>query len=204
MSTPGMFGRRGQVVPTLPRGEVLGTYETYPEAAHAVDALAKAEFPVDKVSIVGNDLKTVERVTGRMSYGRAALGGALSGLWFGLLIGFLFTLLSPQLALTSLFAAVLIGAAGGMLFGIATYAISRRSKDFTSSSAVMASNYQVIVDPELINRARNALGVAEQPVGGYVPPVVEDPAPPVPPADQPAGPAAPVPPADGTPEPPRA
>ncbi|NYG99503.1 hypothetical protein FJ656_14920 [Schumannella luteola] len=203
MSTPGAFGRRGNPAPTLPRGEVLGTYETYLEAAHVVDRLAKSDFPVDKVSIVGNDLKTVERVTGRMSWGRAALGGALSGLWFGLLVGLLFTFFGSP-SLTPLFAAILIGAAGGMFFGLATYAISRRRKDFTSMTNVLASNYQVIVDPELINRARNDLG-AEAPVG--VTTWTPQPAtPPVaPPSDAPGAgepPVEPAPPAD--PVPPRA
>src|SRR5690606_21961957 len=78
------FPRRGAALPTLPRGDVLGTYDTYDAAQEVVDRLARAEFPVKQVSIVGSDLRTVERVTGKMTYGRAALAGAASGAWFGL------------------------------------------------------------------------------------------------------------------------
>ncbi|WBU38140.1 general stress protein [Homoserinibacter sp. YIM 151385] len=157
MSSPSLFRGRRPTAPTVPRGEVVGTFETYPEAQAAVDRLAKAEFPVDKVSILGNDLKSVERVTGRLSYGRAALAGALSGLWFGLFLGLLFFLFSPTQGLSVLLAAILIGAAFGMLFGLVTYAVQRRSHDYVSSVQVLASSYQIIVSPELAARAQTLL-----------------------------------------------
>ena len=47
------------------------------------------------VSIVGNDLKMVERVTGRLSYPRVALSGALSGMWFGLFVGVMLSFFTP-------------------------------------------------------------------------------------------------------------
>jgi hypothetical protein len=156
MTNPGLFGRRPRPLPAVPRGEVLASYETYPDAQRAVDRLAKAEFPVDRVSIVGNDLKTVERVTGRLTYGRAALAGALSGLWFGLFLGLLFLLFSPA-AVSILLAALLIGAAFGMLFGLITYAVQRRTHDFTSMTQVLASSYDVLVAGELLAQAQTAL-----------------------------------------------
>lgn len=157
MTNPGIFGRRPQGAPSVPRGEVLGSYDTYPEAQKVVDRLAKAEFPVAKVSIVGNDLKTVERVTGRLSYGRAALAGALSGLWFGLFLGLLFVLVAPDTAVAVLPAALLIGAASGMFFRLITYGAQRRSHDFTSLTQVLASSYDVIVAPELLITAQESL-----------------------------------------------
>ena len=47
-------------------------------------------------------------------------------------------------------AAVLIGAAAGMLFRLISYGINRRNRDFDSFNQVLASNYQVIVDPALV------------------------------------------------------
>src|SRR3712207_8985496 len=38
-------------------------------------------------SIIGSDLRMVERVTGRLSWGRAIGAGAASGAWFGLFVG---------------------------------------------------------------------------------------------------------------------
>jgi hypothetical protein len=156
------FGRRPQVQPTLPKGDVLGTYETYLEAQAVVDRLAKADFEVKKLAIVGNDLKTVERVTGKLTNGRAALTGAVSGAWFGLFLGLLLFLFSPSPQLGFVAAATLIGAGFGMLFGIATMAVGRRRRDFTSTHQVLASNYQIIIDTELTVKAQNVLDRPER------------------------------------------
>jgi len=51
----------------------IGVYPTYAEAERAVDRLADAKFPVERVAIVGTGIRWVEQVTGRMSYGKAAL-----------------------------------------------------------------------------------------------------------------------------------
>ena len=73
----------------IPRGQVVGTYDTYLEAQRAVDFLSDKEFPVQHVSIVGSDLRMVENVLGRLTRGRAAAAGAASGAWFGLFVGVL-------------------------------------------------------------------------------------------------------------------
>jgi len=44
-----------------------------------------------------------------------------------------------------------------MLFGIASYALGRRRRDFTSVNQVLASNYQVIIEPEQLARAQELL-----------------------------------------------
>ncbi len=140
----------------------MGTYDTYTQAQHAVDVLVKADFSVQDVSIVGNDLKSVEHVTGRLTYGKAAGAGALSGLWMGAFFGVVLLLFSP--ANPNVFgvalAAMLIGAGFGMLFGLASYALTRRIRDFTSTRAVVASNYTLVVKPESAARAQNILGSA--------------------------------------------
>jgi hypothetical protein len=160
VSTQSPFGgRTAQAFPTLPRGDVLGTYDSYPEAQRVVAKLAEADFPVAKLSIVGNDLKTVERVTGKMTYGRAALAGALSGLWLGFFFGIVLTLFSPSAG--GLFAAAaVIGAGFGMLYGIVSFAITKRQRDFTSIHQVLATTYQIVVDPQLSGQAQRILGQA--------------------------------------------
>jgi hypothetical protein len=158
VSTQSPFGgRTAQAFPTLPRGDVLGTYDSYPEAQRVVAKLAESDFPVAKLSIVGNDLKTVERVTGKMTYGRAALAGALSGLWLGFFFGIVLTLFSPSAG--GLFAAAaVIGAGFGMLYGIVSFAITKRQRDFTSIHQVLATTYQIVVDPQLSGQAQRLLG----------------------------------------------
>lgn len=190
MSTQSPFGRRGQAaIPSVPRGEVVGTFETYIGAQEAVEVIARADFPVNKLSIVGSDLKTVERVTGKLTWGRVALAGAASGAWLGIFFGLLIVLFSPATSFAFILAAVLLGAGFGMLFGIVSYAINRRRRDFTSMTQVLASSYQVIVDPELANRARNLIApdaAATVPMHGtgFAPPATH-------PSDPPPAPEAP-------------
>lgn len=158
MSTQGPFSGRNRILfPTLPRGEVVATFETYDDAQQAVDVLARADFPVDKVSIIGSDLKSVERVTGKLTWGRVALAGAASGAWLGIFFGLLLLIFSPSVSYAFVVAAVLIGAGFGMLFGVVSYAINRRRRDYTSVMQVIATSYSVLVDPDLVNRARNLM-----------------------------------------------
>ena len=195
MSNPGPFGgRTARQFPTLPKGETVASFETYQEAQAAVDKLAKAAFPVKELAIVGTDLTSVERITGVLTWGRAAGAGALSGAWFGTFLGLLFFIFSPTGAgLGILGSAILIGAGFGMIFGLVSYSINRRRRDFTSVMQVLATRYAIIAEPEHVARARTVLGAD---AAGLVP---SAPAPAAPPAAPPAatsgtpvdGPAAP-------------
>src|SRR2546430_15610483 len=89
----------------------IATYADYEAAQRAIDYLSDNDFPVQWTSIVGTDLRLVERVTGRLTTVRAALAGAASGAWFGLFIGLLFGLFSRSAWWAVLVVAVLIGAA---------------------------------------------------------------------------------------------
>jgi hypothetical protein len=156
------FNRRSPVLPTIPKGDVLGTYDTYPEAQHVVDKLAKADFDVRQLSIIGNDLKTIERVTGKLTYGRSALAGAATGAWIGLFAGSLLFLFAATPNPTYAFGVILLGAAFGMLFGVVSYAINRRRQDYTSTHQVVATNYQVIAPSSVIVRAQELLQRPEE------------------------------------------
>jgi hypothetical protein len=151
-------GRREIPLPTVPKGDVVASYESYLDAQLTVDVLAHADFPVDKVSIIGNDLKTVEHITGRLSWGRVALAGAASGAWFGIFLGVVLLVFSGgDENFSFVLAAVLLGAGFGMLFSLVSYALTRRRRDYTSQTQVLASSYSVLVDSDLANRARNVL-----------------------------------------------
>ncbi|WP_366518082.1 general stress protein, partial [uncultured Georgenia sp.] len=51
--------------PTLPTGVQIASFDTYLEAQRAVDLLSDKEFEVQHTTIVGTDLRMVERITGR-------------------------------------------------------------------------------------------------------------------------------------------
>ena len=146
--------------PTLPKGETVASFETYPEAQAAVDKLAKAAFPVKELAIVGTDLTSVERITGTLSWGRAAGAGALSGAWFGTFLGLLFFIFAPTGASLGILAsAVLIGAGFGMIFSVVSYSVNRRRRDFTSVMQVLATSYAIMTEAAHADRARTLLGV---------------------------------------------
>lgn len=150
----------GRAFPTLPKGETVASFETYAEAQAGVDQLAKAEFPVRELAIVGTDLTSVERITGKLTWSRAAGAGALSGAWFGTFLGLLFFIFAPTGAsIGILISAVLIGAGFGMIFSVVSYSLNRRRRDFTSTMQVLASRYAIIAETAHVERARSVLGV---------------------------------------------
>ncbi|KAA1252089.1 hypothetical protein F0Q45_00940 [Mycobacterium simiae] len=71
---------------------LVGFFDTCAAAQQLVDRMSDAGFPVEHVRIVGDGLRTIEHVTGRMTKGKAALTGAASGAWIGALLGLLFLL----------------------------------------------------------------------------------------------------------------
>ncbi|MFE6237208.1 general stress protein [Cellulosimicrobium sp. NPDC057862] len=160
MSRPGAVPR----VPTPPRGEEIASYATYLEAQKAVDYLSDNKFAVELVTIVGADLKMVERVTGRLTYGRVAIAGAASGAWFGLFVGLLLFLFSGDGAFV--LTAIAIGAGFGLLFSVLSYALTRGKRDFTSQSQIVASSYGILCAPERAGDARQLLSRMPEGAGG--------------------------------------
>ncbi|MEJ5866506.1 general stress protein [Pseudokineococcus sp. 5B2Z-1] len=158
MSSPFTSARNRQGVPTAPTGEEVASYETYAAAQAAVDFLSDEHFPVQHVTIVGTDLRMVERVLGRLTYGRVAGAGLASGAWIGLLIGLILLLLSPPDAgPLAILPAVLIGAAFGLILSLVSYAASRGRRDFTSVSQIVASRYAIFCSQEQTGAVREVL-----------------------------------------------
>jgi hypothetical protein len=143
----------------IPRGQVVGTYDTYVEAQRAVDFLSDEQFPVQHVSIVGSDLKMVENVLGRLTRGRAAMAGAASGAWFGLFVGVLLSLFASKNTngFGLVIAALLYGAVFGAIFGFVGHALSGGKRDFTSRSKIVASSYDVHCTWSEADKAREVL-----------------------------------------------
>ncbi|MBF4620333.1 general stress protein [Clavibacter sp. VKM Ac-2542] len=187
MTNP-LLGRPSRArMPKLPKGEPVATYETYDEAQKAVVTLAEADFPVTQVSIVGNELTSVERVTGKLTSARAAVAGAASGAWLGLFLGLVTFLFSPVPNISFVVGAVIIGVGFGAIYGIVSYSITRRRRDFTSVMQVTATSYSVVVEPDSMHRARNVLGIGGASTSVYGEPVVTAP-PAAPPVSRPVGP----------------
>ncbi|CAA9326431.1 MAG: hypothetical protein AVDCRST_MAG29-776 [uncultured Nocardioidaceae bacterium] len=154
----GTFPLQSQPVPS---GVGIGTYDAYADAQRAVDFLSDAEFPVQYVTIVGNDLRMVERVTGRLTQNRVALGGAVGGAWWGLFIGTILLLFgsgSEYSGYLLVLLTVLVGAVFGAVFALIGYAATRGRRDFTSTSSVVATSYEVLCQHAHADAARQVLG----------------------------------------------
>ncbi|HEY5248952.1 MAG TPA: general stress protein [Dermatophilaceae bacterium] len=136
---------------------LLGTYDKYEDAQRAVDYLSDHEFAVENCMIVGTDLRQVERVTGRLTRGRVAGAGALSGVWMGLFVGLIFALFDPNSTTWAVMATVAFGALFGLVWAILGYAATKGRRDFTSVSQVVATRYEVLVEHKLAEQGRALL-----------------------------------------------
>ena len=146
--------------PAGPNGRrTIATYNSYRDAERAVDYLSDNRFPVDKVAIIGSDLRLVEQVTGRMTYGGAALRGAVSGAFAGLLIGWLFGLFNWSVLATFALAlyGLLFGAVVGAIFGLIMHALQGGRRDFASVQAMTPGRYEVVADEEVADQAQALL-----------------------------------------------
>ncbi len=128
--------------------QLIASFPTYAGAQHLVDRMSDDGFPVQYVRIVGDGIRTVEHVTGRLTTARAAGNGAAAGAWFGLFIGLLLGLFAVGPAwLWVILICLVIGALWGAIFGFAAHWSTRGRRDFTSVSTLEAQRYDVYVDP---------------------------------------------------------
>ncbi|WP_115849315.1 general stress protein [Thermasporomyces composti] len=146
-------------LPEPPSGIRIGSYPTYAEAQQAVDYLSDHKFAVENVTIVGSDLRLVERVTGRLTQGRAVAIGAGGGAWWGLFVGVLISLFAATgaSAIALIVAGVVIGAVFGAIFGWLAYRATGGQRDFTSRTQVVAGSYEILCEPAHAEEARNLL-----------------------------------------------
>ncbi len=135
----------------------LAVYDDYQAAQKSVDYLSDHKFPVEQCMIVGTDLKRIERITGRLTTGRVALGGALSGSWLGLFVGLVFTLFTENDVVTTIASTMLFGALFGLIWALAGYAATRGQRDFSSVTQVVATRYEVLVEHKSAAQARELL-----------------------------------------------
>ena len=136
----------------------VGVFNTYADAQKAVDYLADEKFEVQNLAIVGTDLKSVERVLGRKSWGTVLAQGVQSGISTGLLVGIIFLVFSePTSILALLLGSLALGIVLGVAFSAIAYAMSRGRRDFTSVTQTVATKYEVLCEHKLAAQAREML-----------------------------------------------
>ena len=142
---------------SMPLGGVqVASFDSYEQAQAAVDHLSDQKFPVENVTIIGTDLRMVEKVTGRLSRGRAIGAGAAGGAWWGLFVGLLLGIFSTDGSgwIGSVLSGLLVGLVFGAIFGGIGYSAMGGRRDFVSTSRIVAGRYDVLCNPAHAEEAR--------------------------------------------------
>ena len=136
----------------------VAVFNTYADAQKAVDHLADNHFPIKNLAIVGTDLKLMERVTGRRTWGTVLLQGVQSGITTGLIVAVFMFLLTPGSNFFGmLLLALAIGIGIGLVFAALGYGLSGGKRDFTSISQTVATKYEILCEHKVAAQARDML-----------------------------------------------
>jgi hypothetical protein len=148
--------RQNEPARSAPQQQLIASFDNYLAAQALVDRMADSGFPVEHVRIIGDGVRTVEVVTGRMTKAKAALYGAGSGAWFGLLIGVIFSIFTVGPAwIWALIIPTLIGAFWGAAFGFIAHWSTRGRRDFASVQTLEAQRYDVYVASQYAAKAQS-------------------------------------------------
>lgn len=142
-------------------GEIVASTRDYEGAQKTVSKLIAQEVPARDIAIIGQSVRTVERITGRLGYAAAARSGAINGVLIGLFLSAILVIGNPEVPIQLFVGFVFIGVALGMLLSLVTYAIVRRRRDFASVTQFAADHYEVRVQASSLAKARLALGAAK-------------------------------------------
>ncbi|AZA11176.1 general stress protein [Corynebacterium gerontici] len=139
-----------------PEGWPVGSFDSYAQAQEAVDMLSDRSFAVEELTIVGVDLMQVEKVIGRLTWGRVLASGAASGAWLGLFFGMMLGLFGTDW-LSAVTTGIFMGVIFGLVFAAVPYAASRGKRDFASSTQIVAGRYDVLCSPNKAHEARDII-----------------------------------------------
>lgn len=137
----------------------LAEYRTYEEAQAAVDYLSDQKFPVENLVILGTNLRTVERVTGRRTWRTVLLGGAGSGLGTGIFVSLMLWIFYRGFApfWYLLLVGLLMGAVIGMVTAAIGHSMTGGRRDFDSMRMAVATAYEIQCEHKVVAEARRLL-----------------------------------------------
>lgn len=138
-------------------GETVASFPEYEAAQKAASQLIEADIPPRDISIVGNGLRSVERITGRLGYLTAARGGLINGLMLGIGACAIQAIINPEIPGAVYFATLFICMTIGMALSFMSYLIMRRRRSFASVMAMVADHYDLTVTTTSIHKARQVM-----------------------------------------------
>jgi hypothetical protein len=130
----------------------VASFTRYADAEHTLTLLAGTRFPMDRLALIGGDLKLVDDGSGRITGVRAAAAGAAAGGWMGALLA-LYTFVLDRPPVGALASGVCWGVAIGGLFGVtlatAGYATFGRTRDHGARRRLVAARYELYADGDV-------------------------------------------------------
>ena len=140
---------------------VVASFQDYEEAQRAVDYLSDKKFPVEHLTIVGENFRLVERTRGRLIWWKSTvkglLNGAITGLLFGGILGLLVSV-DPFISVIGLAIwGLCFGAFIGSMLGSIAYALTGESQDFISIGNMQAEQYNILSDIDMADEAQRLL-----------------------------------------------
>lgn len=137
----------------------VAIYDDYDDAARAVDYLADHGFPVQNLAIVGTDLKSIENVTGQLTWGKVLLSGFVQAVSWAAMFALVMYMVNPG---SNFFAIFLVAMLGFGLVGMAMAAVQYRMRGseryYTSTGGIIATHYEILAEGQYANQAREFLG----------------------------------------------
>ena len=157
MSMPPRTARASPLKLEFPQS--LAVYDDYASAQKTVDFLSDNKFPVEQCMIVGTDLKRIERITGRLTTGRVAMGGAAVRRLARPVHRARCSRCSPRATRSrhDRCRRCSFGALFGVVWALVGYAATRGQRDFSSVTQVVATRYEVLVEHKAAAQARELL-----------------------------------------------
>jgi Heat induced stress protein YflT domain len=129
----------------------VASFTRYADAERTLALLAGARFPVDRLALIGGDLKLVDDGGARLTGVRTAVAGAAAGGWLGALLA-LYTFVLDRPPVGALTVGLCWGVAIGGLFGVtlatAGYATFGRSRE-PGARRLVAARYELYVDGDV-------------------------------------------------------
>ncbi len=129
----------------------VASFIRYADAERTLALLAGSRFPVDRLALIGGDLKLVDDGNGRFTGLRTAAAGAAAGGWLGALLA-LYTFVLDRPPIGALATGLCWGVAIGGLFGVtlasAGYATFGRTRE-RGARRLVAARYELYADGDV-------------------------------------------------------
>jgi hypothetical protein len=136
---------------------VVRCYESYRDARRAVDTLEVGRIPRKRITVFGRGLRWREAFTRARMVKAGALGGGALTAAAGLILWSFGALDSGFTWFTGLAAGAVLGGVLGAALGAVAWAMTKRDRSIPETGHVDVDHYEVLVEVDHADRARELL-----------------------------------------------